>query len=381
MREYVAGTPRKQSLADLFEGEWATKFPDEVGITAGESPLFEDGRIPWIIEQVGGVEGMRILELGPLDGAHTAMLLAAGADEVVGVEANVRAYLRCLATKELLDLDGARFVLGEIGAYVEGAAAAWNGDGPVPVPGADIPGGPVELPGSSAPRTSHGHERRPGSDIPGGPAFDLVLASGVLYHLLEPADLLLGLGALADRVFVWTHHFDRAAIEEHNQTGLLDRVTTSAQKVLPDDSTVTYHQHGYELGAIQKSFCGGPADASNWMELAGLHQVMELAGLRLRVEAFDHRDHPNGPAIGILASAPTPRRADRSRPAPRWGLVSSQDPEGRQVDAVPDGASFQRAVSREGELVAKITQLEAYLARRHPKTMVRRAIHPWLQGR
>lgn len=345
VREYVAGTPRKQSLADLFAGEWATRFPDDVGITAGESPLFEDGRIPWIIDQVGGVVGMRILELGPLDGAHTAMLLAAGADEVIGVEANVRAFLRCLATKELLDLDGARFVLGEIGAYVEGAVASWQQEGEA-----------------------------------AGKPFDLVLASGVLYHLLEPADLLLGLGALADRVFVWTHHFDRDAIEAHNQTGLLSRVTTSAEKALPDGSTVTYHQHGYELGAIQKSFCGGPADASNWMELAGLHKVMALSGLALRVEAFDHRDHPNGPAIGILGSAATPRPADRSRPAPRWGLVSSQDPVGRQVDAVPDAASYQRAVSREGELMARISELEAYLARRHPKTVIRRAIHPWLRG-
>jgi hypothetical protein len=40
---------------------------------AGTGLFHDDPRIVWAIEQFGSVEGMRVLELGPLEAAHTTL--------------------------------------------------------------------------------------------------------------------------------------------------------------------------------------------------------------------------------------------------------------------------------------------------------------------
>ena len=85
---------------------------------AGLLPVFEDVRIEWAVPQHGGVGGKRVLELGPLDGAHTYMLERFDSAEVVAVEANTHAYLRCLIVKELLEIRRARFLLGDFVEYL-----------------------------------------------------------------------------------------------------------------------------------------------------------------------------------------------------------------------------------------------------------------------
>jgi len=346
MREYVAGAPWRQSLVDLFEDEWSSAFPSELGLQAGQAPLFDDERIHWLVEQAGGLTGTRLLELGPLEGGHTSMLLAAGADEVVGVEGNVRAFLRCLVAKEAVGMTGARFLLGEVGAYVDHATSTW-GDG--------------------------------------APAFDLVVASGVLYHLLDPADLVVQLGRLTDRVFVWTHYVDRDLLAASDPSRLLERLAPPVDKHLVDGTTIAYHPHGYALDAIQPSFCGGPADTSVWMELAGLRSCLAAAGFTQQLDAFHQPDHPSGPAIAILASRPDPRPADRSRPAPMYANTPPAD--SAQVAALPravDHAALEAEV--EGlrhalaEARAHADALTGLLDRRDLRALVRKVVYPWREG-
>src|SRR3954464_14009309 len=93
--------PSVQAAVDIFKGEWSSKFPAEAGpVTAGQWALFEDARLAWALERLGGVAGKTALELGPLEGGHSYMLQRSGAASVVAVEGNPRAYLKCLLVKE-----------------------------------------------------------------------------------------------------------------------------------------------------------------------------------------------------------------------------------------------------------------------------------------
>jgi hypothetical protein len=60
----------------------------------------------------GRLDDMSLLELGPLEGAHTYQLEKLGAKSILAIEANVEAFLKCLITKEITGLQVAKFMLG-----------------------------------------------------------------------------------------------------------------------------------------------------------------------------------------------------------------------------------------------------------------------------
>src|SRR5438270_13840949 len=76
---YVGAAPSAQTALDIFDGEWASCLPPPLGqARAGRIGLFDDRRIHWLVDQLGGVAGRRVLELGPLEAGHTYMLDRAG---------------------------------------------------------------------------------------------------------------------------------------------------------------------------------------------------------------------------------------------------------------------------------------------------------------
>ena len=125
-------------------------------------PLFEDPRVAWGLEALGGVSGQRALELGPMEGGHSYMLQRGGAREVVSIEGNQRCYLKCLVVKEVAGLDRVRYELGDFVEFMRATP-----------------------------------ER-----------FDLCLASGVLYHMADPLEVVHLVSRVADRAFFWTHYHD-----------------------------------------------------------------------------------------------------------------------------------------------------------------------------
>ena len=160
--------PSPQTAVDVFRGRWACDLSKLLGVDGtGINDLFGEDRRPSqaavSLGENGRIEGWRVLELGPLEAAHTWRLEQLGAGEIIAIEANVEAYLKCLIVKEELQLKRSRFLLGDFVEFLN--------------------------------RTQQ--------------SFDLILASGVLYHLSNPLEAIRQIATHASRCFVWTHYYDR----------------------------------------------------------------------------------------------------------------------------------------------------------------------------
>ena len=246
---FVDWFPRTANVFRIFEGEWTSALP---GFSAGGAArLFEDGRIPWFEEKIGTFAGKRVLELGPLEGSHTMMMTHRGA-QVLAIEANQRAFLRCLAVKEAYGLTNAQFLLGDFVKYLE----------------------------SSPPR------------------FDFVLASGVLYHMLDPVGFLQALAASANTLGLWTHYFDAEAFMEN---GAIPRnFTLQPRRVKVGTLDIELYDQKYLEALKWVGFCGGMRSGSAWMTRSGIIEVLEDAGFVVEIGVEEPR-HPHGPAFCVFA--------------------------------------------------------------------------------
>jgi Protein of unknown function (DUF1698) len=239
-----------------MRGTWTSRFPPPHDhLRAGNVPLFEDRRIEWAINQLGGVEGRRVLELGPLEGGHTYMLQQHGAHSIVAVEANRSAYLKCLITKEVLGLERARFLCGDFLAYLEETDET----------------------------------------------FDACFASGVLYHAQNPAKLIHLAAEHAESLFLWTHYYDERHVPSR---GARERVVPAGWGVYRGFRHRLF-RYRYGLSLKWAGFCGGNAPFSHWLSRDDLLACLEYFGWREVSVAFDEPLHTNGPALALTARRAT----------------------------------------------------------------------------
>ena len=142
--EYITTFPCAQNALDIFTKEWNAQLPHPLHeLKARNSPAFEDPRSP----------GSESNSITPQVCARSRVWSARGqanlharetrSTSILSIGTNTHAFLRCLVLKELLGLNRSRFMLGDFVSYL---------------------------------RTS---ER-----------YDLVIASGVLYHLVNPVETI-----------------------------------------------------------------------------------------------------------------------------------------------------------------------------------------------
>lgn len=253
---YCRTAPSNQTMADIFAGAWLSRFPVDLGVRAGDTPHFDDGRVSWAVSALpGGLRDRSILELGPFEAYNTYQFCKLGARSVTAVEANDVNFLKCLIVKELTGMH-ARLLYGDFVEYLQSAS-----------------------------------ER-----------FDIVWASGVLYHQADPVRFLELAGRVSDRLFLHTHYFDADAIGnrpslEHFFNPALDRTTQVA------GTPVKLHYRQYK--EIKRTlFAGGPERHSFWLEKDGLFACLKSNGMRDIRVFVDESDSVNGPAIVLLASRP-----------------------------------------------------------------------------
>jgi hypothetical protein len=251
--QYVTVKPSAQAALDIFRGEWSSMLPPEAGLEAGQAALFEDQRIIWAERLLGGFGGYKVLELGPLEGGHTYMLEKRGAESILAIEANTRAFLKCLVVKEVLRLTRSRFLLGDFVAYLRD------------------------------------NEER----------YDLCLASGVLYHMQNPVELIHLISKTSDRILLWTHYYEREFIASNPS---LSKKFPESVRSQYRGFTHTLQKYTYQDALNWTGFCGGSAPYSFWMTKAELLECLRYFGFHnLRIE-FDTLDHPNGPAFCVLGT-------------------------------------------------------------------------------
>ena len=171
-----------------------------------------------------------------------------GAASIVAVEANARAYLKCLVIKELLDLKRTTFLCGDFIKFL--------------------------------------------SQNP--PQFDICVASGVLYHMKNPVELLELISKVSDRVLIWTHYFDPNLLEDARFTAHTEAEHAGFKHTL--------HKHEYQAALGWSGFCGGSAPYCNWLSREDILQCLRYLGFNDIQIGFDDADHPNGPAFAIAAT-------------------------------------------------------------------------------
>ena len=250
---YVTEAPSPQTAVDIFAGDWTSQLPEGIADTGAQrADLFDDPRARWAIEEMGGVTGAKVLELGPLEGGHSYMLVRAGATSVMSIEANTRAYLKCLIVKEVLGLDRVRFHCGDFIAYL---------------------------------RTTRD-------------TFDVCFASGVLYHMQNPAELIALAAKVSDRLYIWSHYFDPSMTELTNLTWRFPSSTPAEHLGFRH----TLHRHVYGDALAWSGFCGAGSAASNWMERDEILACLDHFGWNLQAIGWHEPGHPNGPAFALVAA-------------------------------------------------------------------------------
>lgn len=241
--------PAAANAIDIFSGDWTSNLP---GIHRGKSAgFFDDPRIAFFESASGGFAGKRILELGPLEGYHTFLLFLKKASEIISIEANTKAYLKCLIVKELYGIDRATFLLGDFMQYLDQRLA-----------------------------------------------FDTIIASGVLYHMTDPLRLIELMCRAAGNVCVWTHYYDEAIIK--SRADLKPRFSEPSTVRFKDHPIIVSEQSYPQEALKWGGFCGGAERKTKWLTRESILTAFSALGFDTVIGA-DEQQHPNGPAIWIVA--------------------------------------------------------------------------------
>jgi len=244
-RKFEQRGPQPQNAIDIFAGHWASDLSDIVtGLSSGKAKHFSlDQRPALAMKTLGGKpdgRGLRILELGPLEGGHTYQFEKMGVAEIVAIEANVEAFLKCLVVKNLAGLK-TTFLLGDFVEYLKEDASR----------------------------------------------YDFIFCCGVLYHMQDPLLLIELMAARTDRIFVWTHYHT-----EESRPGLHESV------VQRGDQSFVYHRlvYGNQDSGV---FWGGNKPVASFLSREDILRAFKYYGFtNLEIHSEVLTD-PGGPCFSI----------------------------------------------------------------------------------
>jgi hypothetical protein len=240
--------PSARNAFEIFKDQWSSNIP---AFGLGIADLFNDSRLHYFDQEIGGFAGKRVIELGPLEGGHTYMMSLLGASEILSIEANKNAYLKCLVIKETFGIN-AKFFLGDFCKFL------------------------AESP----------------------PRVDVILASGVLYHMVDPLALIRSLTRSADAICVWTHYYDEAIIRPNEN--LCRKFNPVAETIEFEGRSIELCEQSYLSDPEWKGYAGGMEKNSFWITRTGIIEAFAACSFDVSVGP-EHPNHPNGPAFTFVA--------------------------------------------------------------------------------
>ncbi|QEE39040.1 MULTISPECIES: class I SAM-dependent methyltransferase [unclassified Methylobacterium] len=232
---------------DIFHGQWCSNVPLYGG---GPAALFNDSRIVDFDKTIGGFAGKKVLELGPLEAGHTYCMSLLGASEILAIEANQDAFLRCLVVKEIFDLK-AKFLCGDFIKYLSLSR----------------------------------------------PTADVILASGVLYHLEDPLLAIELMTKVADQICIWTHYYDKELIDGNE---ILAGKFDDPDFQFFNGRKIKYSRQSYKNDLQRTDFAGGVEVHSKWVSLDGLVSAFDALGFSVDILS-QQLNHPHGPGVTFVA--------------------------------------------------------------------------------
>jgi hypothetical protein len=180
------------------------------------------------------------------------MLERRGAASVTAIEANSRAYLKCLIVKEILKLSKSQFLFGDCIEYLKVC----------------------------------------------NKKFDVCLASGILYHMANPVELLALMAKVSNKIVIWTHYFNGDIL--HKNPNLSPKFPGKIQSEYGGFKHTLYRQE-YNAALNNPGFCGGSDTFSYWLSREDILSCLKFFGFtRIQIN-YEQLDHVHGPCFTLVA--------------------------------------------------------------------------------
>ncbi|WP_139311707.1 class I SAM-dependent methyltransferase [Desulfovibrio sp. DV] len=233
---YSREFPSTMNALTIFKDTWLTDFalPD---FATGEMKLLVDHRILGFEKNLGSFSGLDILELGPMEAAHSKMMLDRGASSVTSIESNRLNFLKCLIIKNLFRLDRLNLLYGDFSLFLEKRSKK----------------------------------------------YDFCLASGVLYHLADPVSVLSHILNIADSVGIWTHYFDPDLYSEREDLrALMGTKFEIEPKIVKHNGIDLYLQKKLYTDQVKHdNYIGGTHPYSYWFHKNSLFEMIRCSGCEI----------------------------------------------------------------------------------------------------
>ena len=75
---FLLESPQPENAFTIQSGNWTSRVPSLRDTQTGSLELFADDRMLWVLNNLKHQSDMTVLELGPLEGAHSFQLERAG---------------------------------------------------------------------------------------------------------------------------------------------------------------------------------------------------------------------------------------------------------------------------------------------------------------